>query len=391
MAGEWKFGTWAWTPVAAGGTDNSQTILTKLQAFLALCGWSTAAYSTTDTKYMIRTDHGSNDTWHYTGDTNLQRCGIRLRNQNYNGGAFNGVARVDVSAFLETSAGTAVERAGHANSEIRIDYDTAAINDYLLVGGEDGFYVEAYTRGQEVRNVGCGLVSVFKPWTVMKSTRDAERKWTSQGLAMDFRGTVAVVGPGTGWIDRLTLDRNFRLVCNDGLNSNKTAGLAAYSVRSVTNIITGTGQSYDNRHRFFPLDNMLGLVGTDGTSNHITTDSILRYPCSFGLLNTPSDDRWRLSPFLVMQAVHNFAFGLYNTGTSNNNDGPQVSGVSWSDPRWWRQIQRIMACGHQIPPWQLVTDSVSGKQYRIVGIPDNGRPANVALEWPGAANEVTIP
>jgi hypothetical protein len=379
MANEWKFGTFAWTPVAAGGSDNSQTILTKLQAFLQLCGWETASYSTTDTKYMIRSDHASRDIWRYTGDLATQRCGIRLRNQNYNGGAYNGTARVDVVAYLENSAGTGADRAGTANAEIRINYNTAGINDFLLVGGEDGFYLEAKLRTLETREVGCGFLSTFVPWTAMHGTRDTERKWTSQGITFDFNG-----------MDRLSANRNFRHVCDDGLSSNKSGYLQPYSVRSVTSLITGTGQSYDNRHWIFPLDNILGLLGgPDGTTNYTTLDNRLAYMASFGMQHTPYDDRWRLSPLMFWQVTHWQNTSVYSTSADNNVAG--YGAVPWSDPRWWRIFQRIMVAGHLIPPWQLVTDSVTGKQYRIVQAPDSGRPVNVAIEWPGSANEVTIP
>jgi len=381
MANEWKFGTFAWTPPAAGGSDTSQTILTKLQAFLELCGWETASYSAVDIKYMRRADHASRDIWHYTGDLSTQRCGIRLRNQNYNGGGYDGTARVTAQAFLENTAASGVERTGHANSEIRIDYNTAGINDYLLIGGEDGFALEAKTRTVETRDVGCGVVGTQQAWTAMHGTRDTERKWTSQGISMDLRGTL----------DRLSVDRNYRLVCDDGLSSNKSGQIQPYSVRSVTNIITGTGQSYDNRHWIFPLDNIMGLLPSPEYT-YFSPDQQIGYMASFGLLHTPYDDRWRLSPLILWQtnmAATAIAYGIYNTGAGNNYTAQ--AGTRWTDPRWWRIMPRIMVAGHLIPPWQLITDSVSGKQYRVMQAPDNGRPVNIAIEWPGAANEVTIP
>lgn len=366
MAGEWKFGLFQWN----ADTETHSDLIDRLAFFLLSTGWEETSYSAVGgLRYFTRADHATNQTWHYTGDSVLQKCGICIDDREITNA---GERAVWIKAFLEDEDGLAMQQVSHTTyATIYIDTSNAEGHEFLVIGGEDGFYVEGKKFAEG--DVALGMIAVFKIWEEMNGSRDAEVTMTAQGLCMDWRQELS-----------FTYHRNYRFVKNDGTNANKTGRLAPASVRSVTSLTNPAGGSDWARHALLPLDN---LFSYSYASNYTEYAQCAQ---AFATLNNPENDRWKVSPMVMFQVLHYWYYSQYSA-SADNALGPNTSYSTLFEYRWARKIQRLVVVSDVLPPWQTITDANDGKVYRIVRIPDNGRPCNVGVEWPGAANEVTIP
>ena len=309
------------------------------------------------------------DVWRFNGDSVEQNCGIHVL---WNTGS----ARIEISAFLENTAGTAsqVETTTTsgltaANQKILVVYNNTLANDYIIYAGEDGLYLESGTGGAP-QNIAHGMIATIRAIPQFSGTRDAQRKWSSQGLAMDLFGAM-----------KFSEDRNFRFVDNAGANKNYTARLAPTVPRGTTSCLSTTqfnGQSY----YVGPADNFIGQMNGGNTFGN--------YPVgfAFGLLNSPIDDHYKLSPLWLLQhAPFSFTVGVSSASASNNVAAGAA--VYMTETRWIRVIPRVVVPDGSLLPFVNITDDVTSKIYRITRVADSGRNATLGIEYPSTA--VTIP
>lgn len=381
MANEWKWCQFNWSQA----TDNSQVLMNRIETFLLASGWVLAPYSDLDDRYYIRADHGSSDIWHYTGDGPIQRCGLYIRDNRYNGGAYTGTQQLVIRAFLENILENNIQVASPVTTaDILINFHATKDHTITLIGGEDGLEVEFGVDGVN-GNIALGMVFTHQVWTEMNGTRTAERKFASQGLVMDWFG-----------IFRMTINRNYRLVRDDGTNLNATAYIHLATARSNFDVTTG-GIGISNGTRM-PLINWEHQMAMDiystvsGRSGGSGFDTGCQR-CTLGVMSTPFDDRWRMSPLVYLQSRSGAIAAHTFSGDVSVTVGPDVSyGIGWLDVRnLIRKIPRVFAISHLLAPWQLITDEITAKQYRVVQISDGGRTVCVGVEWPGAGQEVVIP
>lgn len=380
MANEWKWCQFNWSQA----THNSQVLMDRIEVFMLAAGYLKAAYSDLDDRYFVRADHATRDNWHYTGDGGTQRCGIYIRDLRYNGGAYTGTARITVKAFVENILENGVHVATpDTTGDLRIDFHTSKNHTITLIGGEDGLEVEFGVDGLN-GNVALGFIATHQVWPELNGTREAERKWASQGLVFDLFGNF-----------RMTANRDNRMARDDGSNLNATANLRGIFARSNTNVTAveqGTVNGYSapviNWDLFLSMNLRNGFVGSSPSGFGLVSNA-----CTFGLMATPFDDRWRLCPLVVLQSYS----GVRETGVVSSAGSVTLApnsgqGGTWVDGRnLLRKIPRFFAVSHLLAPWQLLTDDSTAKVYRIVRAEDGGRVVCIAVEWPGAGQEVAIP
>lgn len=367
MANEWVRGVVTLTP----NTPPNHTITNAMNAFesaLLQSGWERASWSVaSNDRAYLRADRSTQDRWRYDADGPTQFCGIRITQE-----ATDTVIRV--SSFIQDQAQTGVQvdardapagtfRRGY----IDIDWDVTAPNTYLFICGEDGFYVEAGRDGSP-NNLGHGMVVCIAAIPELNATRDAQVRWTAQGLVMDLGGTNGC---------RFTEgnNRNQRFVTNDGTNRNFTAYLALYSPRSVSR--TDTPDPADYRAvRIANRDLLLGMCAFGNNSD-------LRYGCTFGVYNTPEDDRYRISLLTLLQETLVADIAVQSGSTSNVLSASSTQPtVQMRDVRHDRLALRIVVCDYTLIPFINITDANTGIVYRVFEFNDNGRTANLGIEWP---------
>lgn len=303
--------------------------------------------------------------WRYNGDGVDVDCGIRVRWD-------SGNSRVAISTFTATPSGGGIGYEPSTLQEIRIAYNLTTINHYTFYAGEDGLFFECGTLGGDLpQNVAHGAIMTFSVIPEFHGTRDAKITWTAQGLVCNLFGPL-VFG-----------DYASRFVDNNGENKNYTAMLRPHVARGTASL-SSPAPSTDASYAIIPRDNLIGVAGGgDGTSSHM-----LDIACSFGMLNSPVDDRYKLSPIWMLQARDGWYYGTNNNGGTLNV--PAQSGYgTMLEPRWLRQINRFVACDQTLLPFNNVTDTVTGKTYHITQLADGGRTTNLAVEYPSTT--VTIP
>lgn len=383
MADEWNFAQTTWD--ASVATETKKTALAdKLQDFLEQTGWELTSWSPGDTgqdlndvstnpRYFTRTDHGSSDVWHYTGDGILQKCGIAIT-----GDTDSDVLRVH--AFLENTSGDDVQVSTASSSVGLIFIDTAlasATADVLIIGGEWGLFFEIGEGGTRA-SVAMGMIATFMPWDFLNGTRNDERKWCTQGVVMDLFGEIR-------WTD----NRNDRTVLNDGTNKNVTGSLQVLLARGNTDHLANSNVEDSLETKVGSFESMFGHLWSANGNINFSDISAAKY--SFGLLSTPFDDRWRVSKALLEQRTDDSIVGSSVVTSSGSNNVAPSNETSWVDFRnAIREMPKLVVVGHLLSPWQNFTETTTSVDYFIVRVEDNGRPFNLGIEWPGAANELTV-
>ena len=415
MAAEWNQATFQFDPV--GQSHTFSFIMDKLENFLILSGWERPSWDggmfgpgtigtpstpgSGDGRYFIRADRATQGRWRFTGDLLTQHGGIFIW-FNVDAGVDQGNGyepnlggpsdaeetgpQIVLQTFLENSTPDNVQvhtpdhdsvlASIHRFGSIRIVVDNLAVNNYLIYGGEDGLYIEI-GRDSFNANLGHGLILTFATIPEFNATRDEATQWTAQGLVCDMRGNC-----------RFTEDRNDRFVVNDGTDKNQTASLQPFSPRGTSSIDSVTGNISDQRPYYIASrDNILSAIPYGATllSQDVfaTSGSGLstRYLCSFGVFNTPKNDRIRISPLFMFQEIVHILLGVTSTSASNNVAAtPNASNVI--DVRTMRQILRVVGADHTLIPFLSVIDSVSGATYRVGRFDDNGRFSQFGIEVP---------
>ena len=381
MADEWNFGQKSFD---FNGADDRTTLADAIQAALELSGWELASWSTgsgvepvdlATSRYLVRSDHATSDVWHYAGDGVLQRCGIRI-------GGDATAGRLILDAFLENEPQTGRQRAGgeisFPDASILLETSGAGEVDMLLICGEDGLYIDLGSDGLPA-SVGQGTIMTRQPWSFLAGTRDAENSFTTQGVTMDLFGGL-----------RFPENRDRRVIMQDGLDTNLTGGLLPYNIRGVDRVTEPTPAQNNVRTYIGSFDSFFGgsfIVDSNGYGE----PRGMAGKAHFGLPFTPFDDRWAVSPVMVLQGLNDLKNTGQESSSASNNLSP--SSIRWRSLPFRQTLRicpRFAVVGHLLTPWQIITDD-DGVEYRVVRVDDNGRAFNLGVEWPGVANEISIP
>lgn len=406
MAGEWRRATFIIDNILHTQTN----IITAFESFLTQTGWVRASWSGSGTdRYYLRADRNTQPRWQFTGDGGIKHGGIRVfydsDAQTTTGLAvFAGQKHIVIQSFLENvsqngaqiatedvintsvaSPGGNIARLG----TIRIIYDNTAPNTYLLVGGEDGLYVEC-GRDAQNNNLGHGAILTFGAIPENHSSIDQTVGWTAQGLVADLFGSC-----------RFTHNRNNRFVSNDGSNKNFTSALQPQSPRgtyslssplySDATVPSANGQANANGRRGLYLSSRDLLYGANraasteaATSAQSTTGDVdLQYFAAFGLFDSPQNGRYRISPMLCIQTLRQVECAA--TSASTSDVAASSNQASVIDPRTFRQVFRFAVVDYTLLPWVNIQDAVSGATYRVARVEDNGRYSQIGIEWPSSA------
>lgn len=370
MANEWSRGTATLIP----NTAPNHTIANAMNAigsFLTQTGWELALWSSDPTdRYYLRADRATQPRWRYEGDGPIQHCGIHISQE-------TGDTEIHISTFLENldEDDVQVDTRDPANSaqgtfrqgKIVIAFDVTAPNNYLFVGGEDGLYIEAGRDGAST-NLGHGWVATFAAIAELNATKDAQVRWMAQGIPLDLFGSCKFVEGGT--------NRNRRFVVQDGTNRNFTAFFAGFVARGSLDVQNPNPADYQTA-RFGNRDLILGQTATGGTAD-------FRYGCCFGQINSPEDDRYRISPILMIQDSVDADSAADSSSVSNSVDASPSPNVRFRDIRHDRQLQRVVVVDYTLLPSINITEAQTGRVYRVVQFADNGRSANLGIEWPSS-------
>jgi hypothetical protein len=346
--------------------------------------------------------------WQFTGDGGVKHGGIRVFYDSAPStttgiAAFSGQKHIVIQSFLENAGASGAQittedvisvnvpnpgAVTYRLGTIRIVYDNTAPNTYLVVGGEDGLYVEC-GRDSSNNNLGHGAIMTFGAIAENHSSIDNTVGWTAQGLVADFFGVC-----------RFTHDRQARFVTNDGSNKNFSCALQPQSPRGTYSMTTpsysdavatgasGVGNATGRRALYLTSrDNVYGMgrIGSaegSGTQQSVSGAAVdFKYHCTFGLFDTPQNGRYRISPLLCLQTLRTVEIGATSTSTSDVAVSAN-SGVF--DPRILRQIFRFAAVDYTLLPWVNIQDAVSGATYRVARMEDNGRYSQFGVEWPSS-------
>lgn len=369
---EWKRGTFTYD--AVGLSHTTANIMNAFTSFLTQCGWAVPAWSVSTTdRYFIRSDHGTSDVWHYTGDGPTQRCGLRV---------YISSLTIRIQAFVENSGQTASFITTGTAQEIVITVDNTAPNNYLLVGGEFGLYLECGRDGQP-NNLGQGFVGTFLPIPEFYGSKDSQRKWSAQGFVCDLVGALKFSTGRAG--------TQQCLITNDGSNRAFSPSLYPTLSRGTTNLYANTqvNNPYGGlSHR----KNILGNVGNTGSG--VTWMDLLS---TFGSvwLSGNNNARYAISGMLYAPTYNgagttlNFvpcASSVVTGATTGAPSTPYMCDAS----AYWRQVTKFAVVEYTLTAWANITDAVSGLAYRVVNVADGGRTARIAVEWPDSGNVLTI-
>jgi len=396
MPGEWSRATFQYDPVGQGHTFDF--ILDKLESFLLQTGWERPSWDTgllvqsltpgnaNESRYFIRTDRNTQDRWRYTGDAVTQHGGIVISYQaNSTGAGVETGPQIVIQTFLQNTAASGVQIStqdvisGSGSNfrfgSIRLSIDNTTINSYLVYGGEDGLYLESGANGLPT-NLGHGAIMTFGAIPEFHGTRDIAVQWTAQGLVLDFTRNC-----------KFTVDRNDRFVTNDGTNKNFTASLQPQTPRGTASIFSTAG-TIENQRAYYvgAQDNFLSMgVGGSAATTAVdvassATQSML-HAASFGLINTPLDGRFRISPLVMRQHLAHVQVGV-SSSSASNNVAPSSSALNLLDARHLRRVFRFGAVDYTLLPYVNIVDVVSGATYRVLRIDDNGRFSQLGVEVP---------
>lgn len=355
--------------------DNNSSVTggnTAVTIGTTLLGMMDALTAAINASALATTSQSLTEVWRYDCDGVEQACGIHVK---YNSGG-SPSPRIEISAFIEDSAAAGVFKDTNSDAIAYYAFDNTVNNDLIMIAGEDGLWVEAGRDGA-TNNLAHLHVGVVKPIPEFAGTKDVRMKLTSQGMVLDLFGQIT----------KISTDRSQRFVNNDGSNQNYTAFIFPRCTRGTNQMATANpvdGQRYPMASR----DNFIGMVG-NGSNVDGTGLSALGYCCSFGLINSPVDDHFKISPFWMFQDVLSTTSVGQASGSASNNVPPDVNRTRLTECRWIRQYARLAAIDQSLIPNNNYTDPVSGIVYRCALVADDGRSANLAIEWPSTS--VTIP
>tara|TARA_R100001086_G_scaffold201006_1_gene117238 strand:- start:1653 stop:2765 length:1113 start_codon:yes stop_codon:yes gene_type:complete len=370
MANEWARGTATLIPNVAPNHTIANAI-NAIGSFLVATGWELASWSgSANDRYYLRTDRNTQARWRYEGDGPVQHCGIHVY-------AANSDTEVRLSTFLQDSGATAVQvdtadapfstnRRGYAT----LSFDATAPNNYLMVGGEDGFYIEAGRDG-EPTNLGHAWIVAFAADPNLNGTKDAQVRWMAQGMPLDLFGAC-----------RFTSSLNDRFVIQDGTNRNFSTHFVGYVARGSTNVNSPSPSDYASLI-FGNRDLILGQTGTSGSAD-------INVACSFGTINSPIEGRYRISPVLALQERDYVDMAVSSSSASTSVDPSGSPLVTFRDIRRDRLLLRMVVCDYTLLPFVNVVDSETGVTYRVVQFADNGRTANLGIVWPASVVTPTV-
>lgn len=403
MSGEYNRATFQYDPVGLGHTFT--TILDKIESFLTQSGWQRPSWDTgsitttlntgasspfgtkasTQSRFYIRTDRNTQDTWRYTGDAVTQHGGIVVSYDNSASVGSETGPQIVIMTFVQNSAATGSQvTSGDGISgsgadirygSIRVQIDNLTVNNWFIYGGEQGLYIEVGSNGLPT-NLGHGSIMVFGAIPEFHGTRDFTVQWTAQGLVCDFTRNC-----------KFTASRNDRFVTNDGTSKNFTASLQPLTPRGTASIYSLSGNVEDRRGYYIGAQDNFLSQSVAGTAANTTVDvattlqSSIKFAASFGLINSPLDGRFRLSPLMMAQHMGHEICGV--TSSSGSNNVASASNTLFLlDVRAHRRIYKLVAADYTLLPFVNVIDAVTGATYRIVRVDDNGRFSHLGVEVP---------
>jgi len=370
VANEWVRGTVSLVPNVSPNHTITNA-LNAIQSVLTQSGWELASWTPGgNNRYFLRADRATRSLWRYEGDGPVQSCGIRVYTNTPTD------TEVRISVFLENTSANGVQVDTASASEgvnrrgrLTINWDVTAPNNYLMIAGEDGFYIEA-GRDSSPTNLGHGMICTAAEIPELNATKGAQLMWVTQGYPMDLFGEC-----------RFTANRDKRFVTNDGTNRNFTSQLSLYAARGVASTTTAPAPADFPAYFFGNRDLILGQTNPGGTS-----DSDYRYGCTFGQLNSPEDGRYRINPLLMIHetSATDIANRAASSTSSSNTVAAGTGSVvhSFRDIRHDRLVQRIVAVDYTLLPFATLTEAETGRVYRVAEHNDLGRTANIGIEWP---------
>jgi len=360
MANEWKRGTFVFD---AGLGHTPTTLMNAIQSFLTQVGWVRASWDTNTLRCFLRADRNVDDYWMFNGDGAPQACGIQAELDTPN-------SRVILRCFLENQAQDAVQRATYVRDEMYIHYDVTAPNNLLFIGGKFGFYYEDGRDGQP-NNIAHGMILAWEPVPEYNGTDDARVHITTMGVCCDLFGPL-----------KFSADRTFKLVDTRNGNRNYTGRLRPYGVRGAGGF-NGQPQVNDPSLAIAPRDNLLSMYGASNPGGSAYGEGAMY---SLGILLTPRDGRYRISPLMVIQASERFAASAQGGGDVDGPDGQ----CYFEDVRTRRQAIKFVVVDGTLLPFVNLTDAATSVIFRVAQVADNGRPANIGIAWPDNSNVVTV-
>ncbi len=292
MANEWVRSSFAVDATGSGHT--AQNVINGITSFLTQCGWAVASWSSNSLdRYFVRTDHATSDVWWYNGDGPTQKCGIRVL---YNSGS----SRFEIYCFVENTGGSASQKSTNAAQAIYVTWDTTAPNNYLLIGGEHGIYLEAGRDGNP-NNLGHAFIGTHVTVPEFYTVRTSADKWNSQGFCFDLVGQFKV-----------SVDRGYVFVTNDGTNRCFTAYLAPYLCRGSSNLATAAVAD-DPRYAITHRMNQFSHRGDCHTSNPTNAHHMFE---TLGMAFSPINGKYVVSP-LMLKFEHGSVYcGNYSVGAT---------------------------------------------------------------------------
>jgi hypothetical protein len=354
MSAEWKRATWVHDMTAQGGLGHTTaTLMDAFESFLTQVGWSRTSWMaapTTD-RYFTRTAKNVETTWRYNGDGPTQHAGIHVKLNTAS-------TRLEITVFLENTAGTGAQRETTSGQTIYVTYSAAAPTTFLFVGGEDGWYVEAGRDGTE-NNAGHFFIATVQPFAEFGNVRPEAISWTCPGFPFDLVGSLRF--PETRASQYVT--------ATDGSGHTHSTSLLAYSVRGSNSIKTAAPAN-DQTYYVGSLDTIL-MRAADTAQNQT------RY--NWGLPFNAFDDAHRISPMAV-------SMNGADSATYNVPNGAWVV-----DGRGYRKIRRFTVISWTALAFSYLLDTQTGINYRVGYVPDAGRSVNIGVPWPDNSNVITIP
>ncbi|MBA3845415.1 MAG: hypothetical protein H0X45_02095 [Planctomycetes bacterium] len=303
--------------------------------------------------------------WRYEGDGLTQHSGLRVR-------YVSASVRVEISSFVETTAKAALQYETAAALIAYVVYDQTAANDFVLYGGEDGLYCEV-GRGGTSQNIAHFMITTMDAIPEFSGTKDATVRWTSQGFVCDLFGNL-----------KFSTNRDYRFVDNQGANRNFTGLLQPGSARGTSSVLIATPVT-NQRYYLCNRDNLYGVYYGHAVADFFAAVATL------GLGFTPIDGRYKISPLMWVQGLAQEFLCVINSASAANNIAATTSYGRLLEPRWYRACPRFYAVDSSLLPFNNITDQVTSKVLRVAQVADNGRPANIGIEYPPAGDIVTIP
>jgi hypothetical protein len=281
------------------------------------------------------------------------------------------VSQISIASFLENTTQAGMQISLVPTYQVAIAQDNTQINNFLFVGGEDGFYIEGGT-GANYNNIAHGFIFAYYPDASFGGTRDRERTWLSQGGVYDLRGTIR------------TDDHNYRFVETVSDRRNHTGKINAMLPRGSLSVLNRNAS--DNRQMYFgPRDHWMAVP------YYVYSDHWHIHTATLGLFQSNFDDLYRVSFFCALQGQGETYSLARTSGGAETVGGTTDNQSTIFDLRnGLRQIPKFGCCSSYLLPWNNITDKRTGIIFRVAQVPDTGRNSNIAVVWPDNSNVVTI-